>query len=342
MIQYLNSTICTTRIARVTVTTLITFSCLLFALAANCSSAVIDKVIAVVNDDIITQSELNDEGADVFFKIEKTLPPEQQEAARIDVSKKLLDRLVEKRLIEQTAQRTNTSVSMEEVDAAYLEKLSSKNVDREEYETRLKESGVSLQNIKRQLQLQLLKRKLVQRFVASRLVVTDEMVLDHYKGEYATKAAGGLHLLQIGFTWDTSLTGEELKEAKKEAYSLASKIRKKSQGSADFRKLARNESQLSSASKGGDLGIFQKEELSTTIKEAVSDLAPGGISRIIETSSSYQFFKRASQTIKNQDIPAPTQTAKKDIRKQIYEKKFNEEYKEWIKEVKKQAYIEIL
>ena len=94
-------------------------SCLLSFTTA--SAAIVDRTVAIVNNDTITLSEVNELGAPVFQKIMTQAPPAERPAALEKARKAVIDKLIDKKLILQEAKKLNIQVSDQDVDKAVQE-----------------------------------------------------------------------------------------------------------------------------------------------------------------------------------------------------------------------------
>ena len=110
----------------------------------------------------------------------------------------------------------------------------------------------------------------------------------------------------------------------------------------DFGELARQHSDLPSASDGGDLGVFQLNEMALFMRDAVRNLKPGKISEIVQTDSDYQFFKLVSSQEGQIVAKVPYASAKEEIREKLYQEEMELRYKSWFQELRDKAYIKIL
>lgn len=323
---------------------LLSFS-LIITLTLACASVststaqLLDRIIAIVNDDIITLSELEEAGKDFIRKIENTAPEEELDEATKTAKDQILNQLINQKLISQEASKAKVTLSDKEFEDAYEKNVKAMNLSREEWVQKLEESNLSEETYKSNLRSKLLRDKLILYEIRSKVIITEDMINDYYTNEYGREVAGGgFHLLQMGFTWDESDTVSEVSE-KSRAYTNAQETWNKVKNGGDFKALAREFSQLPSASDGGDLGIFQYDELAEYMRNAVIPLEAGEISSIIETPNGYQFFKLVSRKEGGLIYQAPLFEVRDEIRKELFEEKFKEEYSKWVGNIKKGAYI---
>jgi peptidyl-prolyl cis-trans isomerase SurA len=313
----------------------------------NSTAELVDRVVAVVNDDVITLSELEKEGEPLYRDISAKTPSASLADTLQDAREHVLDQLIEKRLVAQKAKAANLSVSDAEVNAAFEQMLAQNKVDRDGFLARLKSQGVTETAYKEDLRDQILQGKLVNTDVRSKVVVTEEEILDYYDTHYTSQASGdGYYLLQIGISWtdpqnpDTS--AEVLRVNKLEAEKQAEKVLAMARDGEDFKDLARKYSTMPSADDGGDIGIFQLNEMAPYMRQAVQSLKPGEVSDLIDTPEGFQFFKLINSEDGTIVIKTPLEEVKDKIRNTLYEERLKEAYGTWLEKLKDQAYIQKL
>ncbi len=323
---------------------------ILILLSLTISSAIatqlVDRVVAVVNDEVITMSEVNQEGAKYFKTITEKAPPAQVEDALIRARDEVLNTIIDKKLIAQEAEKQGVSVSEAEIQAAAEQMLINNKMTREMLESQLAQMGMDYNGYLNTLRNQILQTKLVNYEIRSRIIITDDMILDYYDTNYIKHVSdGGYYLMQMGFIWEKSRnnSSDAAKYADKmDAKKRAERVHALVKNGQDFRTLAQKFSDLPSASDGGDLGVFQKEDMAPYMQQAVLDLSPGEISDVIETPAGYQFFKLLSSQDGQIVVQASFDAVKEDIRNKLYDERLKEQFDEWVKNIKKRAYIKKL
>ena len=313
---------------------------------APLAAQLVDRVVAVVNDEVITMSEVNDEGKGYFKKINEQAPPAQVEDALSRARQEILGNLIDKKLIGQVAAKQGVSVSEAELQAATDQMLNKNNITLEMLKTQLGQMGMSFDAYLDTLRNQLLQTKLVNYEVRSKIIITENMILDYYDTNYTKHiSGGGYYLMQMGFLWgktDQKSTASGQSTSKEEAKKRAERVHALATNGQDFRSLAQKFSDLPSAADGGDLGLFQEDEMAPYMQDAVLDLSPGEISKIVETPSGYQFFKLLSSRDGQIVVQASFESVKEEIRTKLYDKQLKGQFEEWVKDIKEQAYIKRL
>lgn len=312
------------------------------ALPVNCRAELIDRVVAVVNDDVITMSEVNEEGRGFFQKITEQAPAGELEAALRRAREEVLNGLIDKKLIAQEAAKQKVTVSDAELEAALTQMMASNNMNPDQFREQLSAMGMTEAIYKNNLRNQVLQSKLLNYEVRSKIIITDDMILDYYDTRYTKHLdPGGYYLLQMGFVWKQDPKHPEKIDtaAKLEAKKRAEQVYGLVQSGEDFSTLAKKFSELPSAADGGNIGTFQKEEMADYMRSVVTHLTPGQVSEIVETPDGYQFFKLLSSQDGGIVIQAPYESVKEEIKKTLYDEKLKEEFNAWVKKVKDAAYI---
>jgi peptidyl-prolyl cis-trans isomerase SurA len=302
----------------------------------------VDRVVAVVNEDVITMSEVNEEGKAFFQKITEQAPADELSAALRRGREDVLNGLIDKKLIAQEAAKQKVTVSDEELDAAFKQMSATNQMGPEEFRDKLKKIGMTEAVYRENLRNQILQSKLLNYEVRSKIIITDDMILDYYDTHYTKQVAeGGYYLLQMGFVAkkDAPNSGKADAAAMLDAKKRAERVRELVAGGQDFSSLAKKFSELPSAADGGNIGTFQAGEMADYMKGAVTSLAPGQVSEVVETPDGYQFFKLLSSQDGGVVVQAPYESVKEEIKKTLYEETLKVEFDAWVKKIRESAYI---
>ena len=316
---------------------LLTFSSLAFA-------EVVDRVVAEVNDEVITLSEIEEEGRELFRKIALEVPAQDRLRAIEQVREDILRSMIDKKLIKQEAIKQGIVVTSEEIDDMVEQMLLANSISKEQLLAELEKSGADEAMYRSNIEIQIYQNKLLNRDVRSKIVITEEAILDYYDTSYTKHIPeGGYYLLQIGIGWGET-EGEDpdptiIEQRKKSARQRAERVHKLALSGNDFKELARKFSDLPSAAEGGDIGVFDEDEMASYMRTAVTSLNPGEVSAVIETPVGFQFFKLLSSKEGGIVMQAPYSQVKEEIREKLYNQELRKEFEEWIKEIRDEAYI---
>ncbi len=297
----------------------------------------VDRIIAIVNDEVITQTELEQEGRRTFDAIGKNAPAAELTAKLTEARKKLLEDMIDDRLINQKAKELNYETTPAEVEDTINNMSIENKLSKETLLHELATEGISEADYRTRLGEQINRSKLISSLIRSKIVISEERAKKHYQEVYLKEEPpAGYHLLQIGFRW----TGKDAASAsKEEALQRAERIRKLVQDGQDFRELARSFSELASAKDGGDLGAISLSDMAPNMRELLSDLSPGQVSRVTDTSESIQFFQVL--TINNGGPPRfpPYELVSTSIHDRLFQEEMKSRLENWMKELREQAMI---
>lgn len=325
---------------------IIFLSSLLFFLMVSHSYGehLIDRVVAVVNDDVITLSELNKTGKEFFARVKEKAPETEMDKAMAKAREDVLSSMIDKTIVKQQAEKLSITVAEEEVDAAIDQILARNNATIEDFRRELATMNLQEQEYRDNIRDQILQSKLINYEVRSRIVVIEDEIKEYYQQEYTQeKGESGYHILQIGFTWRNSVSLEKAGfDTKEEAREKAEEVRTRILDGESFKGLAQSSSNLPSAADGGDIGIFKKDELADYMKDVILAMKPGDISPIVETGNTFQFFKLLSVREGDIVVKAPYESVREEIRDILYRAKMEDQYKKWVKSLRDEAYVKIL
>jgi peptidyl-prolyl cis-trans isomerase SurA len=309
---------------------------LLVLLPTLTRAEIIDRVVAIVNDDLITLSELNTEGAPHFEKIREQAPPDERAAALAQARKDILAGLIERKLIAQKAQERGIQITGEEVDLQYYRMMEQNNLSETQFEAELAKAGITPQMYKDNLHSQMIRQRLLSIEIHSKVVITNAQIEHYYQTQYGQQEAeDGLHILQIGCVWGPGGKSTDREDARMRAEQLRGMV----MAGENFKEIAKAYSDLPSAADGGDIGVFRRDELSQAMQEGLSGLRPGEVSMIIESGQSQQFFKLLSSKAGNVITQAPLDTVREEIRSLLMEQHLKEKFETWVTQLRENAYI---
>ena len=317
---------------------------LIFFLAGNSTAQVVDRVVAVVNDDVILLSDLESTGKAYFEKVKDSTPEASRTEALRNAREHVLDAMIEDTLISQKAKKDKISISDDDVKKSFEQILKRSGLTESQFMEKVKESGLTKEEYDKKLRNQILQDRLISSQVRSKVIITDTMVKEYYDShsKEQTVTKGGYSLLQMGFIWgqspESKKSAPSLYADKMDAKQRAEHALKLAREGQDFRELAKKLSNLPSAADGGDIGIFKEDDMAADMREAVIHLKPGEISDIIETPAGFQFFKLVANK-EGVDPQASYESAKDGIRDLLYQEQLKKEFDNWVKDLKAQAYI---
>lgn len=264
----------------------------------------LDKIVAVVNDDVITQNELMSRVSDYAsqLKLSKSTSPEMDA-----LTKQVLERIIRNRIQLQLATQLGIKIDDIALNRMLEQLASSNNVTLDQLKSRLEQEGIEFSRFREQTRDELVIKQLQQRVVANKVNVSDKEVSQFIQQNIGQKSENAkYHLLHILIATPESATPDDLISGKDKAMQLYAKI----QDGADFKDLAIKHSGGRNALKGGDLGWRKGGELPENFVNAANDLKTGETSLPIRSASGYHILQLIDKTSKQHTV---TQTHARHI-----------------------------
>jgi peptidyl-prolyl cis-trans isomerase SurA len=298
------------------------------------SEAVVDRVVAVVNHEIITLSEVEKWIDPLQMEIHTEDRLERRERVQ-EFRQKVLEKLIEEKLIEQEAKRSGIKVTGKEVEAA-LEEVKQRNAaTQEDLEKALAKDGWTLETYKKQIERKLQGIKLVNLAVKVEPKAEEKKLKDFYQKEIdryrSTESYRPSHIL---FIIPKGATPEGIREIKKRCQKVLDKIK----GGEDFGEMALLYSEDISHKDRGDLGYFKKGELLPTLEKEALRLQVGEVSGIIRTDFGFHIIKLLDR---KGGIPIPFEEIQEKVKADYFEKEMEKALKQFISTLKEKSIIEI-
>jgi len=296
--------------------------CSLIGIKAARGAELVDRIVAVVNNEVITLSELKDHA------VKFNLNPEDPK-----VLKDGLEDLIEQTILYQQARKFGVKVTDRDVDIAIEGVKKQFRLNDKDLGEALKERNVTMADFRRQWKRQLLNQKIMRRLIGTKVAVTEDEIVKEYENKYG----------KISKETQTEISHILIKvegsRSDEEARRLAENLFERANSGENFAKLAKKYSEdPNSTDKGGDLGFFKKGELAAPLQKVIDKTKEGEVVGPVKSTAGYHIIKVIKRT-KSGEM-AMDKTLEDEIRQQIYKRRVEKTLKRWIKEVKETAYIE--
>lgn len=304
-----------------------------FRLSAQvaCAASLIDKIAAVVNEDIITESELKESMLPFIADYRLRYGEEGLEQKMDEARQDALNRLIEEKLIFQEAKKRKVMVDDFEIQER-LEDVKQRFDSDEEFYKAISASGVTIARLKKKYEEQIMMRKLVNGIIASRVSISPTQVTAYYYGNIKDFSMPDMVRFKVLLV--KPLDQETLYSARK----LAEDILKRIGQGEDFDMLANQFSQGPNTDKGGDMGYMPAGSTIPEIENAISQLNPGEISNIIETGSGFYIVMVLD---KKQAGTVPIIEVSDIIKERLFQRESELTLREFVGKLKEDAYIKI-
>lgn len=296
-----------------------------FGFCQSASADIVDRIVAIVDTDIVTLVQLNKETAPYIKNIETAAySPEKKKEMIQTVTVKMLDSLIDRSLTQQEAKKYRIDVSDAEIDAAIENVKKTRSISQEDLEKALYYQGVSLKEYRENIEKQILQGRLINQAVKSKVIITESDIKKEYEAN-AEKYSGKkkYHLRNILMENETAINEVKNKLDEKE----------------NFASLAQQYSNASNAKDGGDLGTFDIHNFSDNLKESISKLNKGEYTNVISTTQGFQIFYIEDIV---QEGGKTYEQAHDEIHESLYREQVEKKFATWLESLKKKAHIKVL
>ena len=286
--------------------------------AAASGPVVIDRVVAVVNGEIIVMSDL------------------QREALKrpeITDQRIILEGMIDRKLQMVSAKQNGMEVTDKELTDAIADIMKRNNMDLKQFEEALAREGLTLEQYRVEFREQMTMSRLFNKFVSSGLSIDEAEIREHYDRnvkQYSLPEEIRVRLLVVPVPEKASIG--QFVEARQKAEALMAQIRK----GEDFIRLIRENSGSPTAAQDGDLSFMQRGHAIPEIEDAAKDLQPGQYAGPLKAADGYYIIR-----VEEVRTPVrPFEKVKEEIQKMLYEQKMENTYRAFLQSLRSEAHIE--
>jgi peptidyl-prolyl cis-trans isomerase SurA len=314
--------------------TLLGFCCI-FSMTATVSaeSQIVDRIVAVVNDDIIVFQDLNKMLDPVMENVRKSgQPPEKVKEFLYEKRKQLLEMLIDQKLILQESKLFTISVEEKEIDSAIERMKASNQLTDESLREALKNQGTTMQEFRASFREQILLNRMEHIEVKSKIVITKEDVKAYYDthpDQYQGNRQYRLRHLMIAAPPPEREAARRKMETAQAALTAGT----------PFAEVVKQYADRQFADRDGELGLFLLNDLSPHLKTMVEKLAAGQCTPILETDQGYQIIN-LDEIVKTEVTSLEKVTA--DIEETLMKEAFRKKKQDWLEGLRKRAHIKII
>jgi peptidyl-prolyl cis-trans isomerase SurA len=294
---------------------------------------VLDRVAALVNDEMIPLSEVYERAAPDIARLqaEGELTPEK----RRGILKLALDSLIADRLLAAEQKSAAIEVSEQEIDYAIDDVRKQNNMDQTTFERALAAQGFTPASYRDKMRRDLAAMKLLGLKVRSRIKVDEDEVRAEYNRELkAAQADFEVHARHILVQVPKDAPQDLVEAARTRAADLARRAR----DGEDFQELARKHSDGPSKTEGGDVGFFRRGEMVPAFDQAAFSLEPGQISDPVRSPFGWhviQVVERRSAS------PKPFDAVKDEIRDRLWREQMQKQTDAYVADLRRAAVVDV-
>jgi peptidyl-prolyl cis-trans isomerase SurA len=250
----------------------------------------LDHIVAVVNEDVITQRMLDNRVEDFAKQLQLS------QLSRIDpetLRKQVLERMIRDAIQLQQAKQLGITVDDLMLNRMLEQLAKTNNMSLEAFRQTIEAEGINYARFRDQTRDEIIIKQLQERVVASKISVSDQEIKQYIQqNEEMDSSTVSFHLRHILIATPEAASPEDLEKAKLKAESVYKRI----QYGSKFEDLAIKESSGRNALQGGDLGERKANELPQLFVDAVSDLQPGETSQPVKSASGYHLLQLVSSS----------------------------------------------
>jgi peptidyl-prolyl cis-trans isomerase SurA len=296
--------------------------------------AMVDSIVAVVNQEIIMFSEVEKVIASLGIEIRAGDRLERKEQVK-QVRQKVLNQLIEERLIDSEVKKVGIKVTGKEIDAAVEDIRRRNNVTQEEMERALEREGLTLEEFKKQLEKRMLRTKLIQWSVKVDTTPGEKELREFYQknlDRYRTvESYRPAHIL---FRVPKGATPAEVREISKKCLKVLEKIG----AGEDFGEMAILYSEDPSAKDRGNLGSFKQGELLPVIEREALRLKVGEVGEIVKTDYGFHIIK----LLDRKEGTAPRfEDARAKVEMDYYEYLMEKAFRQFLSSLREKSVIDV-
>jgi peptidyl-prolyl cis-trans isomerase SurA len=319
------------------------------ALAVPLRAQIIERVLVKVNGDIFTQNELEERQTaairarmGVDFKPEMVNNSEELKKAVEEVTPQILVDAIDELLLLQMGKEKGYHLSDDQFKA-WLDNLRKEQnlTDDEKFKAALKQEGMTVDDLRKNVEKQFLVGQVQRDEVGSKLSITEEEARQYYfthKNEFAEPATVTLREILIEVPSTTKGGQATISVAKQdEADAQAAALRTRLLAGEDFAKVAAEASAAPSKANGGLIGPINILEVSVSLQELIGKMKPGEITQPLRTNKGVQLLKL--ETIKPAAIQ-PFESVRDVVADKVHDARQQTEVRKFLARMRGQALIE--
>lgn len=304
--------------------------------ASEVDAKIIDRIVARVNDEIITLYEL--EKAATPFLLQNGMDPSVLEDPdqRPEVLSNVLDELVNRELLLQEADKLDLKVTDKEVDQWLAYTRKQQGVSKEQFKQLISQYGMKYSEYREMIRQNLLKLRIVKVKVGSQVSVSEKEVQREFEKRFGDEVGREKY---IDVRHILIRPDSNSKEALAAAQSTARSLRQRLLNGEKFEDVARDASMGPSAKKGGFLGTFRRGELSDpAFEQAAFNLEEGEISDVVESKFGFHVIKVDSVDYKK-DMDLEERKAK--LRAEMQQAAVEEQLEAYLENLRARSFVRV-
>ncbi len=298
----------------------------------SANSKIVEKIVAVVNGEVITLLELDRGMAPRLQDLKKS---KHYESDFKTIRKQVIDELVDNLIFKQEIEKSDYKIGDQELSQAINNILSRNNITLPQLKNELKDNGIKWDSYKENLKFELKRQRFISATIGAKISITDEELknyylrnLDKFSGKHE------IHIAQILFPYTANPTKENIESFRSKMEQLRTQIISRN----DFFETAKKHSKGPFASKGGDLGMIKTSQLLQEVANAAINLEEGQTSQPIISDRGVHLIHLISMS---KAKPDDFEKMKDTIYRTLYDERMEQEMNNYLLQLRQRAYIDI-
>lgn len=298
----------------------------LFLLPVVAHAIVLDRVVAVVGDQAITERDVT-----LAMRDFGGVGIKKDAVNRKDV----LEGLIQDALLAQAMQRSNIVVNEEDINRAIRNVMSQYGMSNiAQLRAAVAKQGISFDQYRENLKKHIQQMKFMNQNIGSQVKISDQDLEDYYRSHMQRfKGTSAVHIAEIIFPFPDPLTAESAKALEEEVKSVVAKLNR-----TNFKQMARKYSKGPNADKGGDMGVVDPKTLPPEVAKAILPMNAGDISTPIITKTAIVIvmaLERSAATDKD------FERLKDQIYNILYDERMKDVMKAYVSQLRQNSYVQI-
>lgn len=300
-----------------------------FIFAQQAKAEVIERVAAIVNDQVVLLSDLRRRAAPFLEQILTGADNQNERMSRVkQLYKRLLQQLVDEELIEQAAKKAHVSVTGTEVEQAIDNVRRQNSLSEDAFWQAVRTQGFNEKNYREDVRKQLLRLKVINQRVRSRVNINDQTVRDSYDDRVrSARRSQKFHAEHIFTPLPPTAPATEVARALKEANELRKQL------------TPENFAAEAAQNGGGDLGWLDQGDLPSMLEDALLSLSEGEISAPVRGPSGLHIFLLRERQSGTTTIPGYEQV-KVSIQRELLDKAMQRQEELFIRGLRREAVVD--
>ena len=312
------------------------------AAGSTLGADIIEQILVRVNGEIITKSDLEQRQIAALRQRQEVPSLRGDDAALAkllsEVTPQVIVDAVDELLLTQRGKELGYAMGDDQFKSIVDNIRKENKIESDEqFAQALQQEGMTMLDLRRQLEKQMLVSRVQQTEVSSKISVTDEEVAayyDQYKVEFATTPQVTLREILVTVAGTEGSVNVAADEA---ARDKAEDIHKRLLGGEPFPRLAADLSDAASKANGGLLGEIPWEDVSPELQKDLTAMKPGDVTRVLRTPRGYQILKMDART---DGTLKPLADAREAVSEKVFEGKRKGEFRKYLVKLRAQGIIE--